>query len=974
MNLVRFLKGCLAIGIVIGIVIASPWILLTCGRVDALYLIFHPDMWTLAHPRDITITLISLIAWISWALASLSLIAEGLSAITHHRISLHFPGISLFAPASAVLITAIAGLVTITSIHPASAHADTPIEDSEDSSVISSTPSPDIPTDENDVQERFITHIVNAGDDLWSLAERYLNDGSQWRTIVALNKSVLLDSTDLDEGMALTIPVYETDKGDDSDMPSSSMGEQMVSVNSGDTLSALAEIHLGDANAWPLLVEANADLIDDPNMIEVGWQLTIPTSPTYNEPIGIDDIQSGHPTSNIDTNRSDPEDISPHSQADLSGDKTLVTPESLPSKALVIPADLPYHEDPSQSVQLNQDGDHPLPIPSESVQEIDHSTEHSNGINPDSEGEVTSSALEIFTRPLTISSLLTAESDIDISAVMMTLGSLGIGLSALLGRNFIRRRRQQISGRPLGYRLPSLDRESSILSNALNYAASTSMDESDIHLSSDKAHPMRGLSPAQGESPWSVPIGYDERQEYCLPLDGSMICLEGQRSEVIDVLSAIALHLAHNDRVDLIVCLEELEWLNDVDSPSVTSCSHSDLENRVEALGVERLAAHPSGISYEELRDSQGAEAWRPIVVITDRWEAAYLPPVQTGISILSCTPHPLGQSIYIADGYATLPNGDMCTLYAAEQPARRCLEQILTTASSTDYPPADWWDRGSYPPDGVDKLDAAHSQEVDMSSSDYPHPFLTLFGRTDIVGGRGERPQRAVKQCVEYCAWILSHPGATSTDMTRDLLVAETTRRSNMSRLRSWLGTDDQGSLYLPEAYTGKITAHPAVTSDWEKMSMLVSPGINRTSTSTLISALELVQGAPLADAAPGQWLWAEQMRRDMEALVVDIAHVIVERSCEKGDLDIARWALDKAYLVNPESELLAVADIRLSHANGERSRCERLVMELIRRSRDLGIDLQAETVVCIQQVMEGRARAVQSRSEHPISVGMPR
>jgi hypothetical protein len=76
--------------------------------------------------------------------------------------------------------------------------------------------------------------------------------------------------------------------------------------------------------------------------------------------------------------------------------------------------------------------------------------------------------------------------------------------------------------------------------------------------------------------------------------------------------------------------------------------------------------------------------------------------------------------------------------------------------------------------------------------------------------------PPRAAKQCLEYCAWLLEHPGRTAQAMVTALAVAEGTRRSNMSRLRSWLGTSPDGEAYLPDAYTGRISLHPAVSSDW--------------------------------------------------------------------------------------------------------------------------------------------------------------
>ena len=101
-------------------------------------------------------------------------------------------------------------------------------------------------------------------------------------------------------------------------------------------------------------------------------------------------------------------------------------------------------------------------------------------------------------------------------------------------------------------------------------------------------------------------------------------------------------------------------------------------------------------------------------------------------------------------------------------------------------------------------------------------HPTLLLLGEVELLATAGDEPNRATGQCMEYCAWLLANPGATAATMTDDLLVAETTRRSNMSRLRTWLGTADAGVAYLPDAYSGRIRLDPRVSSDWEQFQAL--------------------------------------------------------------------------------------------------------------------------------------------------------
>ncbi|MBO0812623.1 MAG: bacterial transcriptional activator domain-containing protein [Microlunatus sp.] len=194
---------------------------------------------------------------------------------------------------------------------------------------------------------------------------------------------------------------------------------------------------------------------------------------------------------------------------------------------------------------------------------------------------------------------------------------------------------------------------------------------------------------------------------------------------------------------------------------------------------------------------------------------------------------------------------------------------------------------------------------------------------------------------------------------MAAGLAVAEGTRRSNMSRLRNWLGSDDLGEPYLPDAYSGKIMLSPLVSSDWHRLQLLTHAGVNRTSTEGLAKALDLVRGAPLADAAPLQWHWAEEMRTDMVSVIRDIGVELAGRALDASDIDLARWAASRALTAAPQDEFLMGARIRTEHQAGNGAEVERLALQLAAQGRALGVDLHPETVDLLQQVMEGRLRA---------------
>ena len=237
-------------------------------------------------------------------------------------------------------------------------------------------------------------------------------------------------------------------------------------------------------------------------------------------------------------------------------------------------------------------------------------------------------------------------------------------------------------------------------------------------------------------------------------------------------------------------------------------------------------------------------------------------------------------------------------------------------------------------------------------------HPYLMLLGPIELLGAAGPAPTRARRQCEEYCAWLLENPRSTATRMTNELVVAETTRRSNMSRLRSWLGSDADGKPYLPEAYSGRIELHPQVESDWQQVQVLTAPGVNRMAPETLAGVLELVRGAPLADAAPGQWRWAEELRTDISSLIRDTGVLLSRWALHHHDIDLARWSAARALMAAPEDELLLVERINTEVLAGDPAEVRRLVRWVTSQARTLGVDLAPATIDACQRAMEGRTR----------------
>lgn len=852
----RRVLGAIAALLVAGaVVIGGPWALIRFGRLAAFTGLDWPGLLTTADDGSLVLGVITVIGWLAWSLATLSLLSELLATLSHHRWQIGIPGTSVFAPVSSVLITAIVGLVASQVVTPAVAHASP-----------SQPPAPQpaaTSVGEDAAQEQQGTerstpgrsHLVQPGDDLWTLAERYYQDGSRWREIAAANDSVLLQSTDhLEPGMLLAIP-----------NPSAAADDQVV-VQPGDTLTGLAADHLGDPGRWGEIADANPGVIAEPDAIDVGWVLQMP----------------GHEP------RTEPE--SP----------TRVEPVSAPVSSRVVTS---------------------CPVPPDRSS-ADESAE-------EAEPTLWRSALPSF---------------------------FGTALAAGLAGAYALRRRQQLAARPLGRRLPPLPEPAAAASAALSAAQ------------------QEQLRTATGQPPTRVPLGErDAETIWCDVERNAVTWLQGSNGDDLAVGAHLALTLASatpDTAITVVAAGSKFGWLASLDEPRLVVVDEvADGLRMLRDVLAERASNLPDGMGIEGLRaDPALGEVWAPIVVVTSQAPELPLPAALSvlGASVVVCggtEPAPsAGVTVVIHGEQGELPTGEVFRPHVVTPPARRVLTELFETANLTDYPPAPWWDEtpdAELPvvlpvaawPGSVEELPVA-------TTVDSEHPVLKLLGPVELVGARGPLPTRATKQCEEYCAWLLENPGASAGAMTRALMVADPTRRSNMSRLRSWLGADDNGAPYLPDAYSGRIMLHPGVTSDWEQMRLCLGPGVNRVNDATLIEALSMVRGAPIADAAPGQWHWAEQLRADISATIRDAAVVLSRRALDAGDLLHAQWAVETALLANPDDELLLATQIRIADTRGDRAKVDELVLRLTRRARMLGIDLAEETVTCLQEVVEGRAR----------------
>jgi len=957
---------------------AVPWVIVEWGAWDEVRtLVANPSLLLAPDDGHFVLAVLTVLGAVFWVLLAFGILAELLDAARHrgpgrHEVARRGSPVQWARILVRPLVAAVFALSVLGSnIHPAV--ADVPMTQVPIAAEAWSSPTIDpvlaqvaaetlsstailVPAAPVSVQQGVpdqgvpdssgnTVYIVAPGDSLWSIAEKMYGDGRLWTRIAEENEDVVQGTSDLIRvGWRLAIPPKDPDP-----LPESDPSPEIVVVTPGESLWSIAEEFLGDGTQWPTIAEANESVITDPNLIQPGWQLVLPqgshlpaadavsqaetTQQFGSSPGGVGEMPSQQDPG-IDASASSPPDPSTEPTSvpydDSSGESTAV-PSAEPG---VEPAPVPSTEPGVEPAPVPSAEPSPVLVPEDS--EMDESY-------PDEQNELLEKA----------------------GAVTAVLAG---GVILLLSR----RRLSQLRARPVGRRILQPGEEGHELETALGVVSGKSIVD-------------RLNSPAPVSDPEAgiVGVSQDGTDMWWMPSTGVQVCV-GEDNEAEPVFADV------NGSKPFLVCGQEdaLEpAMRGIAMNVATAQSDTDLH----VWGAEDLFGtfaeverHPTyvdaleslrrtvttrriflgGRDWEELRiDPNFGEAWRPVVYIfieqieeTQFAEIAEtLEGPDLGVAVvvtMAGLPHKhddpgISGRLLIGSEHSILDPGQI-PVHPCSLPASSALTDLLQTSISDETTPA-WW---SVSVAGTQSL-VSPPIERDSDMITFNHPTLKMLGPIELIGARGVAPNRAERACMEYCAWLLEHPGTTASAMSEGLLVAEGTRRSNMSRLRSWLGQDKDGNSYLPEAYSGRIWLHAAVTSDWHRVRQLMSGGVEDVETETLLETLELVRGAPLADAAPGQWHWAEEIRTDMVSVIRDVGVIAANRCIKQGDIDRARWAANRALAAVPEDELLLGAKVLIEHAAGNKLEMDRLVSWITRNARNVGIDLLPQTVAILKEVM---------------------
>ena len=279
--------GLLATLLLLGLLVGLPAALLALGANPISHALptLEQIRTALTTPDDGTLALgaIKIIAWSAWAFLAASILFEIASRIRGVRTP-HLPGLRVPQLAARQLISAAVLLFVVAPAGVQSATATTPAPHT--ASVAATSAGPDRATGaarsagvaaaHTLSRGATATYTVKTGDSLRSIAGHYLGDPERWSAILALNPDLKGHPDLIYSGTVLAMPAATG---------ASAGAGHAYTVHKGDTLSGIAQRELGGADAYPAIFQASTDTLQpggahlrDPDVIDVGWTLTIPAA------------------------------------------------------------------------------------------------------------------------------------------------------------------------------------------------------------------------------------------------------------------------------------------------------------------------------------------------------------------------------------------------------------------------------------------------------------------------------------------------------------------------------------------------------------------------------------------------------------------------------------------------------------------------------------------------------------------------
>ncbi|WBC08891.1 LysM peptidoglycan-binding domain-containing protein [Micromonospora sp. WMMA1947] len=256
----------------------------------------------------------------------------------------------------------------------------------------------------------------------------------------------------------------------------------------------------------------------------------------------------------------------------------------------------------------------------------------------------------------------------------------------------------------------------------------------------------------------------------------------------------------------------------------------------------------------------------------------------------------------------------------------------------------------------------------------DKTRPRISVLGAV-AVEAPGPVPDQRRRFHAELIVYLAQRGvrGASAEQLTDalwpDQQVKDASRRVAITRARRWLGETPDGTAWLPEMGADRLyRLESGYLLDWHLFRRLRSRGESRGAggVKDLRAALELVRGVPLDGAErayaagarnPFTWLPESDIYPGhLTSAIVDTAHELAGLYLDAGDITGARWAVQQAWLADPErGDDGPWHDIlRAAHAEGHTAELRNLLGELMRvREAEVPEDLAPVTYALLRELL---------------------
>ena len=268
---------------------------------------------------------------------------------------------------------------------------------------------------------------------------------------------------------------------------------------------------------------------------------------------------------------------------------------------------------------------------------------------------------------------------------------------------------------------------------------------------------------------------------------------------------------------------------------------------------------------------------------------------------------------------------------------------------------------------------DADRKAEIDDVTWAQAAVRVALLGEVE-VRAPGIIDASRLPLAAEIVAYLALHPTGTHPTVLAAAVwprgVTADVRDGTLDQVRSWLGTDPDGSPRVREGHDGRIRLSSEVPCDWDVLRTLVERAGQSADRSRerdlLIRALHLVRGPVVGGIIHGTYVWLPRtdLERRAEELIVEAAERLSQICLTEGDQVAVERAAAAGLRAAPTAQHLWRHILRAEHALGGPTRMASAIDHLRFVLTTSGVDLEPETQALIEHLSGAAATSSTNQS----------